>query len=323
MTTTTHILGYPRVGSQRELKFAQEKYWRGEISQQELKAVGHELRLRHWGDQAEAGLDFVSAGDFAWYDHVLGTSMLLGHLPKRHRHGFPDLDTLFRVARGKAPTGCACAASDMTKWFNTNYHYIVPEFSADDEFNVSWQQLFEEVAEAKDSGKDVKPVLVGPVSYLWLGKEKEALGKETGFDRLSLLPRLLVAYQQILTKLQKLGVQWVQIDEPVLALELPKAWRDAFKIAYQVIQGGPKLLLTTYFDHITHHLDKIVELKVDGLHVDLSTAPQQLEEVVAALPQHWVLSAGVINGRNVWRADLSAQLARLAPVKANWVIVCG
>ncbi|MGF1685464.1 5-methyltetrahydropteroyltriglutamate--homocysteine S-methyltransferase [Photobacterium japonica] len=313
--TKTHILGYPRVGSQRELKFAQEKYWRGEISQDALKAVGSELRQRHWVDQAEAGLDFVSVGDFAWYDHVLGTSMLLGHLPKRHRNGFPDLDTLFRVARGKAPTGCACAASDMTKWFNTNYHYIVPEFCADDEFTVSWQQLFEEVAEAKASGKDVKPVLLGPVSYLWLGKEKDGVGEETSFDRLSLLPRLLVAYQQILTKLQKLGVEWVQIDEPVFALELPDAWRDAFKIAYQVIQGGPKLLLTTYFDHITHHLDKIVELKVDGLHVDLATAPQQLDAVVAALPSDWVLSAGVINGRNVWRADLSEQLDRLQPVK--------
>ncbi len=147
--TTTHILGYPRVGSQRELKFAQEKYWRGEIEQNELKEVGSLLRHRHWGDQVGAGLDYVSVGDFAWYDHVLSTSMLLGHIPKRHNNGFPDLDTLFRVARGKAPTGCACAASDMTKWFNTNYHYIVPEFSADDQFNVSWQQLFEEVADAK------------------------------------------------------------------------------------------------------------------------------------------------------------------------------
>lgn len=156
--TKTHILGYPRVGSQRELKFAQEKYWRGEMTQAELKEVGSLLRHRHWGDQSGAGLDFVSVGDFAWYDHVLGTSMLLGHLPKRHRHGFPDLDTLFRVARGKAPTGCACAASDMTKWFNTNYHYIVPEFSAEDEFTVSWPQLFEEVTEAKKAGKEVKPV---------------------------------------------------------------------------------------------------------------------------------------------------------------------
>ncbi|WP_415720765.1 5-methyltetrahydropteroyltriglutamate--homocysteine S-methyltransferase [Photobacterium ganghwense] len=309
--TTTHILGYPRVGSQRELKFAQEKYWQGDIDQAELKEVGSLLRHRHWGDQSGAGLDFVSVGDFAWYDHVLGTSMLLGHLPKRHRKGFPDLDTLFRVARGKAPTGCSCAAADMTKWFNTNYHYLVPEFSADDEFTVSWQQLFEEVAEAKQAGHAVKPVLLGPVSYLWLGKEKEV-----GFDRLSLLPRLLTAYQQILSKLAKLGVEWVQIDEPVLALELPAAWAESFNLAYQVLHGSPKLLLTTYFDNITHHLDNITKLKIDGLHVDLSAAPAQLDEIVDALPENWVLSAGVINGRNVWRADLSALLARLQPVKA-------
>ncbi|KLV11560.1 5-methyltetrahydropteroyltriglutamate--homocysteine S-methyltransferase [Photobacterium ganghwense] len=309
--TTTHILGYPRVGSQRELKFAQEKYWQGDIDQAELKEVGSLLRHRHWGDQSGAGLDFVSVGDFAWYDHVLGTSMLLGHLPKRHRKGFPDFDTLFRVARGKAPTGCSCAAADMTKWFNTNYHYLVPEFSADDEFTVSWQQLFEEVAEAKQAGHAVKPVLLGPVSYLWLGKEKEA-----GFDRLSLLPRLLTAYQQILSKLAKLGVEWVQIDEPVLALELPAAWSESFNLAYQVLHGSPKLLLTTYFDNITHHLDNITKLKIDGLHVDLSAAPAQLDEIVDALPENWVLSAGVINGRNVWRADLSALLARLQPVKA-------
>jgi len=308
--TTTHILGYPRVGSQRELKFAQEKYWRGEIEQNELKEVGSLLRHRHWGDQVGAGLDYVSVGDFAWYDHVLSTSMLLGHIPKRHNNGFPDLDTLFRVARGKAPTGCACAASDMTKWFNTNYHYIVPEFSADDQFNISWLQLFEEVAEAKKSGHEVKPVLLGPISYLWLGKEKDA-----GFDRLSLLPRLLTAYQQILGKLAGLGVEWVQIDEPVLTLELPKEWAESFKLAYQVLNGSTKLLLTTYFDNITHHLEKIVSLKVDGLHIDLSASPEQLSDVVAALPQDWVLSAGVINGRNVWRADLAQLLTTLQPVK--------
>ena len=164
--TVTHMLGYPRVGSQRELKFAQERYWRGESDQAQLKQVGKDLRHRHWNDQIKAGLDYVAVGDFAWYDHVLGTSMLLGHIPTRHQQGFPDLDTLFSVARGKAPTGCTCAAADMTKWFNTNYHYIVPEFTAEDSFNVSWQQLFEEVAEAKKAGHNVKPILLGPVSYL-------------------------------------------------------------------------------------------------------------------------------------------------------------
>ncbi|EGA70300.1 5-methyltetrahydropteroyltriglutamate--homocysteine S-methyltransferase [Vibrio sinaloensis DSM 21326] len=313
MATTTHILGYPRIGEKRELKFALEKYWRGEINQAELKAVGADLRSKNWALQAEAGLDLVTAGDFAWYDHVLTTTLLLGHVPKRHRSGFPDLDTLFKVGRGQSQAGCDChgsAASDMTKWFNTNYHYIVPEFSQDDVFEVSWPQLFDEVNDAIKAGHKVKPVLLGPLSYLYLGKEVQE-----GFDRLTLLPRLLTAYQAILAKLAKLGVEWVQIDEPILSLELEQPWQDAFKLAYQVIRCDVKVLLTTYFDSVVDTLDKIVELEVDGLHIDLSAASEQLEQVTQKLPQGWVLSVGVINGRNVWRADLSAHLERLQPVK--------
>ncbi|MDP2570775.1 5-methyltetrahydropteroyltriglutamate--homocysteine S-methyltransferase [Vibrio penaeicida] len=311
-TTKTHILGYPRVGEKRELKFAQEKYWRGEISQQELKEVGSELRQRHWKDQTESGLSYVAAGDFAWYDHVLTTSLLLGNVPSRHKEGFPDLDTLFRVGRGQSQSSCGCgsAASDMTKWFNTNYHYIVPEFSSDASFEVSWPQLFEEVNEAIQAGHEVKPVLLGPVSYLFLGKEVEE-----GFDRLTLLPRLLTAYQAILAKLAELGVEWVQIDEPILGLELDKPWLDSFKLAYQVIQSDVKLLLTTYFDSVEEHFDYITALPINGVHVDLSAAPEQLDAVVNKLPENWVLSAGVVNGRNVWRADVNAWLKKLQPVK--------
>jgi len=313
MTTTTHILGYPRIGEKRELKFALEKYWRGEIDQAQLKSVGAQLRGNNWNTQADAGLDFVTAGDFAWYDQVLTTTLLLGHVPKRHRNGFPDLDTLFKMGRGQSQASCGCsgsAASDMTKWFNTNYHYIVPEFSRDDTFEVSWPQLFEEVNEATKAGHKVKPVLLGPLSYLYLGKEVE-----DDFERLTLLPRLLTAYQAILAKLAKNGVEWVQIDEPILSLELESKWLDSFKLAYQVIRSDVKVLLTTYFDSVVDTLDKIVELDVDGLHLDLSAAPNQLEQVVNQLPKEWVLSAGVVNGRNVWRADLSAQLAQLQPIK--------
>ncbi|WP_322803919.1 5-methyltetrahydropteroyltriglutamate--homocysteine S-methyltransferase [Vibrio alfacsensis] len=313
MATKTHILGYPRIGEKRELKFAQEKYWRGEINQAELKRVGATLRDKNWNIQSEAGLSFTTAGDFAWYDHVLATTLLLGHVPKRHATGFPDLDTLFTVGRGQSKADCGClgaAASDMTKWFNTNYHYIVPEFSKDDTFEVSWPQLFEEVNEAVKAGHSVKPVLLGPLSYLYLGKEVEE-----GFDRLALLPRLLAAYQAILAKLASQGVEWVQIDEPILSLELEDKWADAFKLAYQVIRCDIKVLLTTYFDSVSDTLDKIVGLSVDGLHVDLSAAPEQLEEVVEKLPDDWVLSVGVVNGRNVWRSDLSEQLLRLQPVK--------
>lgn len=313
MATTTHILGYPRIGEKRELKFAQEKYWRGEIDQNELKQVGAALREKNWNTQTEAGLTFAAAGDFAWYDHVLTTTLLLGHVPKRHANGFPDLDTLFKVGRGQSQASCDCkgaAASDMTKWFNTNYHYIVPEFSKDDSFEVSWPQLFEEVNDAIKAGHKVKPVLLGPLSYLYLGKEVEE-----GFDRLTLLPRILTAYQAILSKLASLGVEWVQIDEPILSLELEDKWEDAFKLAYQVIRSDVKVLLTTYFDSVSDTVDKIIELPVDGLHIDMSASPEQLDEVIAKLPEEWILSAGVVNGRNVWRTDLSKQLERLQPVK--------
>ncbi|HIF9084319.1 TPA: 5-methyltetrahydropteroyltriglutamate--homocysteine S-methyltransferase [Photobacterium damselae] len=311
--TKTHILGFPRIGKKRELKFALEKYWRQEISQFELLDVGSKIRIENWQLQQQTGLDFATVGDFAWYDHVLGTSLLLGHIPKRHQHGFPTLDTLFGIARGKTATGCGCAAGDMTKWFNTNYHYIVPEFSADDRFTVSWPQLFEEVAQAQAAGHQVKPVLLGPLSYLWLGTEKD---EDPNFDRLSLLPRLIAAYQHILSKLKALGVEWVQIDEPILSLELPTNWIHSFKLTYQMLHGYSKLLLATYFDDVTSQLDKIVTLNVDGIHIDAVSSPSQLSQVANAIPNHWVLSAGVINGRNVWRADLASWLEVLTPIKA-------
>lgn len=311
--TATHILGYPRIGEKRELKFALEKYWRGELDQNGLKEVATTIRKENWARQQQDGLDFVTAGDFAWYDHVLGTSLLLGHVPKRHNKGFPDLDTLFRIGRGQSQSNCDCAgeaASDMTKWFNTNYHYIVPEFSSDDQFKVSWTQLLDEINEAQQQGHKVKPVLLGPLSYLYLGKEVEE-----GFDRLSLLPRLLTAYQAIFAKFEKLGIEWVQVDEPILALELDKVWLDSFKLAYQVIRSDVKVLLATYFDSVVDSLDKITELDVDGLHIDIAAAPAQLESVVEQLPSEWVLSAGIINGRNVWRANLHSALQTLKPVK--------
>ncbi|MFC0172680.1 5-methyltetrahydropteroyltriglutamate--homocysteine S-methyltransferase [Vibrio comitans] len=313
MMTTTHILGYPRVGEKRELKFALEQYWNGESDVKALQEVASGIRKNNWALQQDNQLSFATAGDFAWYDHVLGTSLLLGHVPKRHRNGFPDLDTLFRIGRGQSQASCGCsgeAASDMTKWFNTNYHYIVPEFSADDRFELSWPQLFDEINEAQKQGHKVKPVLLGPLSYLYLGKEVE-----DGFDRLTLLPRLLSAYQAIFAKLEKLNVEWVQIDEPILSLELDSKWLSSFKLAYQVIRSDVKVLLTTYFDSVVDVLPTITELAIDGLHVDLASSPQQLAEVVEALPENWVLSAGAINGRNVWRANLVEKLESLTQAK--------
>ncbi len=311
MTILNHTLGFPRVGLRRELKKAQESYWAGNSTQEELLAVGRELRARHWQQQQQAGVDLVPVGDFAWYDHVLTTSLLLGNVPARHQNqdGSIDLDTLFRIGRGRAPTGEPAAAAEMTKWFNTNYHYMVPEFTQGQQFKLGWTQLLDEVDEALALGHKIKPVLLGPVTYLWLGKVK---GEQ--FDRLSLLNDILPVYQQVLAELAKRGIEWVQIDEPALVLELPNAWLEAFKPAYAALQGQVKLLLTTYFDSIGHNLNTIRELPVQGLHVDLVAGKDDAAALNNALPKEWVLSLGVINGRNVWRADVSSWFERLQPL---------
>jgi len=311
MTILNHTLGFPRVGLRRELKKAQESYWAGDATQQDLLATGRELRARHWQQQKEAGVDLLPVGDFAWYDHVLTTSLMLGNVPARHQNkdGAIDLDTLFRIARGRAPAGEPAAAAEMTKWFNTNYHYIVPEFTKGQAFKLAWTQLLDEVDEALALGHRVKPVLLGPVTYIWLGKVK---GEP--FDRLSLLNDILPVYQQVLAELKKRDVEWVQIDEPALSLELPQAWREAFSPAYQALQGKVKLLLTTYFDSIGQNLDVIRALPVQGLHVDLVHGRDDLTQLNQQLPAAWLLSLGVINGRNVWRADLSRWFERLQPL---------
>ncbi|MGH1596401.1 5-methyltetrahydropteroyltriglutamate--homocysteine S-methyltransferase [Yersinia proxima] len=311
MTILNHTLGFPRVGLKRELKKAQESYWAGNSTQEELLNVGRELRARHWQQQQQAGVDLVPVGDFAWYDHVLTTSLLLGNVPERHQNadGSIDLDTLFRIGRGRAPTGTPAAAAEMTKWFNTNYHYMVPEFQQGQQFKLGWTQLLDEVDEALALGHKIKPVLLGPVTYLWLGKVK---GEQ--FERLSLLQDILPVYQQVLGELAKRGIEWVQIDEPALVLELPQEWLDAYQPAYQALQGQVKLLLTTYFDSIGHNLDTIRALPVQGLHVDVVAGQDDIAELNAKLPQEWLLSLGVINGRNVWRADLSHWFERLQPL---------
>ncbi|MEC5344789.1 5-methyltetrahydropteroyltriglutamate--homocysteine S-methyltransferase [Brenneria populi] len=311
MTILNHTLGFPRVGLRRELKKAQESYWAGNATQEELLSVGRELRARHWQQQKDAGVDLLPVGDFAWYDHVLTTSLLLGNVPARHRNadGSVDLDTLFRIGRGRAPTGEPAAAAEMTKWFNTNYHYMVPEFTQGQQFKLTWTQLLDEVDEALALGHKVKPVLLGPVTYLWLGKVK---GEP--FERLSLLADILPVYQQVLAELAQRGIEWVQIDEPALALELPSAWLAAFKPAYDALQGRVKVLLTTYFDSIGQNLDTIKALPVQGLHVDLVHGKDDAAALAEQLPADWLLSLGVINGRNVWRADLSQWLERLQPL---------
>ncbi|MEL4421682.1 5-methyltetrahydropteroyltriglutamate--homocysteine S-methyltransferase [Shewanella algae] len=304
-------LGFPRIGRRRELKFALEKYWRGESSVAELESVVRELRRTHWQWQADAGVAQLPVGDFAYYDQVLTLSATLGVIPERHRDGGAvNLDTLFRIARGRAPSGKHAPASEMTKYFNTNYHYLVPELSEDQRFDIAWEQLFEEVTEAQALGHTAKPVLLGPVTFLYLSK---TVGSE--FDRLTLLPALLECYQAILARFVAQGVEWVQLDEPALALELDDNWQQAFNQAYGVLKSAPlKLLLATYYGTVAHHQSLLSALPVAGIHLDLVTAPEQLQAFVGALAPEQVLSVGVINGRNVWAADLDLVAEQLAPL---------
>lgn len=248
----THNLGFPRIGAKRELKFALESYWKGASSRDELNALGADLRQRHWAHQAK--LDFVPVGDFSFYDHVLDLSFTLGNLPERVRgfHGEP-LDNYFRVARGRSTQigeehgGCCggVAAGEMTKWFDTNYHYIVPEFSAQTDFKLDTSRVLEQLNEAKARGLKVKPVLVGPITYLAIGKAKD------GTDKLALLPRLLTVYAELLQALAAQGVEWVQIDEPLLVTELDADWQHAFNTAYHQLKScRVKVLLASYFGQL-------------------------------------------------------------------------
>jgi len=311
-----HNLGFPRIGADRELKKALEAYWKGELDEQGLRQVGRQLRAQHWQAQADAGIQLLPVGDFAWYDQVLTHSLMFGVVPQRFRpaDGQPTLDTLFAMARGVTNSCCGGGqAQEMTKWFDTNYHYLVPEFSADQEFQLSWSQLFEEVEEAQALGHTIKPVLVGPLTYLWLGKLK---GEDAeGFDKLELLERLLPVYGEVLDRLAAQGVEWVQVDEPILALDLPQDWKNAFERAYNLLQRAPlKKLVATYFGGLEDNLSLAATLPVDGLHIDLVRAPEQYPLILDWLPTYKVLSLGLVNGRNVWRCDLdkALELARHA-----------
>ncbi len=302
-----HNLGFPRIGADRELKKALEAYWKGELDEQGLRLVGRQLRAQHWQAQADAGIQLLPVGDFAWYDQVLTHSLMFGVVPQRFRpaDGQPTLDTLFAMARGVTNSCCGGGqAQEMTKWFDTNYHYLVPEFSADQQFQLSWSQLFEEVEEALALGHAVKPVLIGPLTYLWLGK-----AKGEAFDKLELLERLLPVYGEVLDRLAAQGVEWVQIDEPILALDLPQDWKNAFERAYNLLQRAPlKKLVATYFGGLEDNLSLAAALPVDGLHIDLVRAPEQYPLILDWLPTYKVLSLGLVNGRNVWRCDLEKAL---------------
>lgn len=319
---TTHNLGFPRIGKKRELKFALEQYWKKELSQNDLLDIGSELRQQHWQDQAS--LNLTPVGDFSFYDQVLDTSFMLGNIPERasgtsgsdHVLG-QELDSYFRVARGRASSDeseCSCIqAGEMTKWFDTNYHYIVPEFDKETTFSLNASQLLDQITEAKHQDIHAKPVIIGPVTYLWLGKSKD------GSDKLALLDDLIVTYAQLFTELENAGVEWVQIDEPILVTELSQEWQHALRKAYFDLQRSPlKLLLATYFGQLQENLQLACELPVNGLHIDATheknSAKNEVLKIIDWLPSHKVLSLGVVNGRNIWKTDLEATLQWLQPI---------
>jgi 5-methyltetrahydropteroyltriglutamate--homocysteine methyltransferase len=302
-----HIGGFPRIGAARELKFALERFWQapGARSEADLMRTGAALRARAWAWQRGQGMDYVAVGDFAWYDHVLATLALVGALPRRF--GFDaarlTLPQEFAMARG----GDGQSAMEMTKWFDTNYHYLVPEYSPGMSFGAGSDWLFEHIGQARDAGHPVKPVLIGPLTLLWLGKERDGL-----HDRLTLLPGLLDAYATLLSRLKAAGVEWVQIDEPLFAAHPEQKWLDAALAAYgRLGADAPCIVLATYFGDVSRHAGLLCALPVAGLHLDLARAPGQLDAFVERLRADMVLSAGIVDARNVWRHDMDASLAHL------------
>ncbi len=304
-----HILGYPRVGAKRELKFSLESFWRKEVPSEHLQDTAKTLRAEHWQKQQEAGLAFITSNDFSLYDHVLDHSILFGAQPKRfNKRPFGEVNTspenaYFALARGNLEQ----PAMEMTKWFDTNYHYIVPELASDSQFSINVHDFLSQLDEAQKISKNVKPVLLGPVSFLYLSKAR-------GINKLDLLDGLTQQYVHLLQELHIRKIEWLQIDEPIFALDLDDAWLKAFDRAYAWFRTSrPKLLLTTYFANVSRYQAFITSLPVDGIHIDLVRAPEQLGPWVNAIPSHWVLSAGVIDGRNIWRNDLDKTLALLDP----------
>src|SRR5216110_2002821 len=306
-----HNLGFPHLGAARELKRATEGYWGGKVSLPDLLKTGAELRARHWRLQQDAGIDLIPSNDFSYYDRMLDTCALVGAVPKRYgwAGGPVDIDAYFAMARGVQSGGRDVTAMEMTKWFDTNYHYLVPEFEPGQAFRLSSSKPVDEFQEAKALGIHTKPVLIGPVTFLLLGKARTAR-----FDRLMLLDALLPVYAEVLSRLAVAGATWVQLDEPCLALDRTDAERAAYRRAYQVLAsraGKLRLLVATYFAGLGENVDTALGLPVHGLHVDLVRAPHQLDRLLGKWPKGRVLSAAVIDGRNVWRADLAKARALL------------
>jgi len=306
----TNNLGYPRIGSNRELKKACENYWNNQIPLEALLATGKEIRLNNWKLQQQAGIDLVPSNDFSFYDQVLDLSLTLGAIPERYAGLVSEqtnaTDLYFAMARGYQKNGLDITAMEMTKWFDTNYHYIVPEFYKDQDFKLFSRKIIDEFIEAKENGILTKPVLIGPVSYLLLGKEKEE-----GFERVDLISKLLPVYLELISELVKNGVKWLQFDEPFLALDLNNKEQQAFEYAYDKIQNAfpeLKVMLATYFEGLKDNTALVLSLPVCALHLDLVRDENQLIGVLDQLPEAMSLSLGLVDGRNIWKNDFLSSL---------------
>ncbi len=323
----TQNLGYPRIGRRRELKRAVEAFWNGDLTEEDLEKEGANLRQAHWENQRDAGIDLIPSNDFSYYDQVLDMSCLLGNMPKRFgwKAGTPiDLNLLFRMARGNAdnPNGenhaeCCAAhgpqlACEMTKWFDTNYHYLVPEFNEETKFQLSSNKVFEEYSEAKDLGLETVPVLVGPFTYLTIGKEIDAA---QSFDRYSLIKQLLPVYEEILSRLTAIGATSVRLDEPALALDLKDSHRETIKEIYTILtKKNPDIAIhvATYFGELKENLGTLLSLPVAGFHIDGIRGGSEISTAIAAIEDtEQILSLGLVDGRNIWKTNLKAAYATL------------
>lgn len=310
----THNLGYPRIGSQRELKKASEQYWSGKITAEQLLLTGKTIRLQNWQLQKETGIGLIPCNDFSFYDQVLDTTLMVGAIPPRYHDlmqdkQLPDIDLLFAMARGYQQDGYDVIAMEMTKWFDTNYHYIVPEFTANQRFTLFSSKVVHEFIEARQAGFNAKPVLLGPVSYLLLGKEKES-----GFNRLSLIKNLLPVYLDILQKLDDCNAHYIQFDEPCLALDLTREEQQVFTQTYREIRSRfPHLhiIQASYFECYGQNLETVLSLPVQTIHLDLVRCPSQLEDILATVFVNTKvnLSLGIVDGRNIWKNDFRQSLA--------------
>jgi 5-methyltetrahydropteroyltriglutamate--homocysteine methyltransferase len=307
----THNLGYPRIGSHRELKKACEDYWSSQIGTDELLETGRAIRRNHWQSQREAGIDLIPCNDFSFYDHVLDLSLTVGAIPARYQRlldtsDCSQLELYFAMARGYQKNGLDLVAMEMTKWFDTNYHYLVPEFTKNQTFVLSSRKVFDEFEEARALGFNAKPVLIGPVSYLLLGKEKDP-----GFNRLELLDQIMPVYLQVLSELERQGALYVQLDEPFLAQDLSDEAKRSYESAYAAIAKACrslKVVLATYFAALDDNAELAAALPVAMLHLDLVRAPAQLDKVLSLIPRELGLSLGVVDGRNVWKNDFERSL---------------